>query len=390
MTENNVNNANNENQNGTNIQGKGKSHWVKWSLLILFVLAIGGVIGFFTAKYVIGKAMAQMMMARGGATYVTVQAPKLENVTLNKKYIAKVEAINAVDIKPQVSGYIEEVLFEDGSEVKEGQPLYDIEKRRYAANVASAEATLMQLSNDYKRQYALYKDKMLPKAELEVAEANVAKAKAALELAKVDLDHSDIRAPISGRIGKTLITKGNFVASGGANLARIVQLQPVRINISVTDKERLNAAKEMANGEESSKIHLQAQLANGEIIDINANKIYSDNEVSAQTATIPLYIEYQNENGLLIPGNFINILVSDTSAKEEITIPQVAVSQDGNGKYVMVIKDDVAEQRYVELGDNVKDRFVVKNGLTLEDKIAITGVQKLNNGQKVKATEALE
>lgn len=387
----NENSVNNENQNGTDMQVSQKeTHWVKWCLLTLLVLAIGAGIGFFAAKYIIGKAMAQMMMARGGATYVTVQTPKLENVTLNKKYIAKVEAINAVDIKPQVSGYIEEVLFEDGSEVKEGQPLYDIEKRRYAATVASAQATLMQLENDYKRQHALYKDKMLPKAELEVAEANVAKAKAALDLAKVDLDHSDIRAPISGRIGKTLISKGNFVASGGANLARIVQIQPVRINISVTDKERLNAAKAMANGEESAKVHIQAQLADGEIIDIAANKIYSDNEVSAQTATIPLYIEYQNEDGLLIPGNFINILVSDTSAKEEITIPQVAVSQDENGKYVMVIKDDVAEQRYVELGDSFKDRFVVKNGLTTEDKIAITGVQKLSNGQKVKATEALE
>ena len=387
----NENNVNNENQNGANMQvNNNETHWGKRSLLILLVLAIGAGIGFFAAKYFIGKAMAKMMMARGGATYVTVQTPKLENVTLNKKYIAKVEAINAVDIKPQVSGYIEEVLFEDGSEVKEGQPLYDIEKRRYAATVASAQATLMQLENDYKRQHALYKDKMLPKAELEVAEANVAKAKAALDLAKVDLDHSDIRAPISGRIGKTLISKGNFVASGGANLARIVQIQPVRINISVTDKERLNAAKAMANGEESAKMHIQAQLADGEIIDIAANKIYADNEVSAQTATIPLYIEYQNEDGLLIPGNFINILVSDTSAKEEITIPQVAVSQDGNGKYVMVIKDDVAEQRYVELGDSFKDRFVVKNGLTTEDKIAITGVQKLSNGQKVKAAEALE
>jgi len=387
----NENNVNIENQNETDMQVNSKeTHWVKWSLLTLLILAIGAGIGFFAAKYFIGKAMAQMMMARGGATYVTTQAPKLENVTLNKKYIAKVEAINAVDIKPQVSGYIEEVLFEDGSEVKEGQPLYDIEKRRYAANVASAQATLMQLENDYRRQHALYKDKMLPKAELEVAEANVAKAKAALELAKVDLDHSDIRAPISGRIGKTLISKGNFVASGGANLARIVQLQPVRINISVTDKERLSAAKAMANGEESAKMHIQAQIADGEIIDIVANKIYADNEVSAQTATIPLYIEYQNEDGLLIPGNFINILVSDTSAKEEITIPQVAVSQDGNGKYVMVIKDDVAEQRYVELGDSFKDRFVVKNGLTIDDKIAITGVQKLSNGQKVKATEALE
>ncbi len=350
-------------------------------------LILGILLGFFGAKYFIGKAMAKMMASMNRETYVTVQTPKVENVTLNKKYIAKVEAINAVDIKPQVSGYIEEILFEDGSEVKEGQSLYNIEKRRYAANVASAKANLMQIENDYKRQQALYKDKMLPKAELEVAEANVAKAKAALDLAEVDLDHADIEAPISGRIGKTLVSKGNFVASGGANLARIVQMQPVRISMSVTDKERLNAVREMAKGNEGT-MHLQAQLADGTVIDIEPNKVYADNEVSAQTATIPLYIEYQNADNLLIPGNFINVFVSETSAKEEITVPQVAVAQDGNGKYVMVINDGVAEQRYVETGDSFKDRFVIKSGLNANDKIAITGVQKLSNGQKVKAAEA--
>lgn len=355
-------------------------------LLILFV---GIIIGYFVTSYMAKKGFAQMMAAMNKETYITVQSPKLENVTSSKRYIAKVEAINAVDIKPQVSGYIEEILFEDGSEVQEGQSLYNIEKRRYAANVASAKANLMQIENDYKRQQALYKDKMLPKAELEVAEANVAKAKAALDLAEVDLDHADIEAPISGRIGKTLVSKGNFVASGGANLARIVQMQPVRINISVTDKERLHTVKEMAKGTEST-MHLQAQLADDTIIDIEPNKVYADNEVSSQTATIPFYIEYQNTENLLIPGNFINILISETSSKEEITVPQVAVAQDGNGKYVMVIKDGVAEQKYVELGDTFKDRFVIKNGITIDDKIAITGVQKLSNGQKVKATEALE
>ena len=357
---------------------------------ILLILIIGAVIGAAITAYKAKKGIEQMMAAMNKETYITVQTPKLENVTSNKKYIAKVEAINAVDIKPQVSGYIEEILFEDGSEVQEGQSLYNIEKRRYAANVASAKANLMQIENDYKRQQALYKDKMLPKAELEVAEANVAKAKAALDLAEVDLDHADVRAPISGRIGKTLVSKGNFVASGGANLARIVQTQPVRINISVTDKERLNAAKEMAKGPNESKMHLQAQLADGTVIDIEPNKVYSDNEVSAQTATIPLYIEYQNTENLLIPGNFINVMVAETSAKEEITVPQVAVAQDGNGKYVMVINDGIAEQKYVEIGDTFKDRFVVKSGITTNDKIAITGVQKLSNGQKVKAAEALE
>ena len=358
--------------------------------IVLLILLIGAGIGAAIMGYIAKKGFAQMMASMNRETYITVQTPKIENVTSNRRYIAKVEAINAVDIKPQVSGYIEEILFEDGSEVQEGQSLYNIEKRRYAANVASAKANLMQIENDYKRQQALYKDKMLPKAELEVAEANVAKAKAALDLAEVDLDHADIEAPISGRIGKTLVSKGNFVASGGANLARIVQMQPVRISMSVTDKERLNAVKEMAKGPNESKIHLQAQLADGTMIDIEPNKIYADNEVNAQTATIPLYIEYQNKENLLIPGNFINILVAETSAKEELTIPQVAVAQDGNGKYVMVVKDGVAEQRYVDIGETFKDRFVIKNGLKANEKIAITGVQKLSNGQKVKAAEALE
>ena len=358
--------------------------------MVIFILIIGGCIGAGIMGYKAKKGFEQMMAAMNAQTYVTVQTPKIENVTLNKKYIAKVEAINAVDIKPQVSGYIEEILFEDGSEVQEGQSLYNIEKRRYAANVASAKANLMQLENDYKRQQALYKDKMLPKAELEVAEANVAKAKAALDLAEVDLDHADIQAPISGRIGKTLVSKGNFVASGGANLARIVQTQPVRISMSVTDKERLNAVKEMSKGPNESKIHLQAQLADGTVIDIEPDKIYVDNEVSAQTATIPLYIEYQNKDNLLIPGNFINIFVAETSAKDEITVPQVAVAQDGNGKYVMVINDGIAEQRYVDIGETFKDRFVVTNGLKADEKIAITGVQKLSNGQKVKTAEALQ
>ena len=356
--------------------------------IVLAILVAGGILGFIIGGKFVAAKIAKAMAAMNREVYVTVQTPKLENVTLNKKYIAKVEAINAVDIKPQVSGYIEEILFQDGSEVQEGQSLYNIEKRRYAANVASAKANLMQIENDYNRQKALYKDKMLPKAELEVAEANVAKAKAALDLAEVDLDHADVRAPISGHIGKTLVSKGNFVASGGANLARIVQTQPVRISMSVTDKERLNTIKDMAQNPNEQKMHFQAQLADGTVVDIEPNKIYVDNEVSAQTATIPLYIEYQNTENLLIPGNFINIFVAETSAKDELTVPQVAVAQDGNGKYVMVVNDGIAEQRYIEVGETFKDRFVVTNGLKADETIAITGVQKLSNGQKVKVAEA--
>jgi len=350
---------------------------------VLVLAALGG--GYFLGNKFAGKAAAVMPMGAGDV-YVTVKRAERKNVAPAKKYIARVEAINAVDIRPQVSGYIEEVLFEDGSYVKEGDTLFRIEQRKYKANLASAKAALSQAENDYKRQLSLYKDKMLPAAELEVAETSLEKAKANLELANLDVEHSEIKAPISGKIGKTFITKGNYVDPSTSSLARIVQITPVRVNFSLTDKERLESLKYI-DKEGRGKNSIQFLLANGQVVDVKDPKLFQDNEMNAETATISMYAVYSNEEGLLVPGNLITVLVSADGPEEALIVPQVAVAQDSNGKYVMTVNDEnVAEQRYVGLGQSIGDNYIITSGIEPGEKIIISGVQKVTNGQKVKTT----
>ncbi len=353
---------------------------------ILILAALGG--GYYIGmKFSCQKAAAMPMMM--GDVYVTAKQVEKKNIAPSKKYIAKVEAINSVNIKPQVSGYIEEVLFEDGSFVKEGDTLFRIEQRKYKANVSSAKAALSQAQNDYNRQYSLYKDKMLPAAELEVAHTALEQAKARLDLAELDLEHSEIKAPISGKIGKTLITKGNYVDSSVGSLARIVQLNPVRISFSLTDKERLESLKLIAK-EGYGETSIEFMLSDGRTVKVEKPQIFQDNEMNAETATISMYAVYPNEEGLLVPGNIITVLVSTTAPEEVVLVPQVAVAQDSNGKYVMVVTaDNVAQQKYVDLGQSVGDSYIVNSGIESGDKVIISGVQKVTNGRAVKATMAI-
>ena len=361
----------------------------KENIVAVVLIAAALVVGYFLGGGFAPKTQGGMPMGAGDV-YVTVKPAAKKTVSPVKKYIAKVEAINSVDIKPQVSGYLEDVLFEDGSFVNEGDTLFRIEQRKYKANVASAKAALSQAENDYKRQYSLYKDKMLPAAELEAAQTALEQARANLDLANLDLEHSEIKAPISGKLGNTFITKGNFVSSSTGSLAKIVQINPVRINFSLTDKERLESLK-YVNGEGQINSSLQFQLADGQIITAENPKVFQDNEMNAETATISTYVIYPNEQGLLVPGNIITVLVSPQGVEESIIVPQVAVAQDSNGKYVMVVNEnDIAEQKYIDTGASVDDNFIIRSGINEGDRIIISGVQKVTNGQKVKPAEVIK
>lgn len=154
--------------------------------------------------------------------YVITRGLKKADVSEKKKYIAEVEAINSVDIIPQVSGYLEEILFEDGAEVKAGQKIFIIEQTQYNADLEKAEAAVKQLSKQYTRISSLNKQKFASDKEIDLAESNLRQAKADLEIAKLNLEHSEIKSPITGRIGKAKITKGNYVSPSSGSLARVV------------------------------------------------------------------------------------------------------------------------------------------------------------------------
>ena len=187
----------------------------------------------------------------------------------------------------------------------------------------------------------------------------------------------------TGYIGKANITEGNYVTSSSDNLARIVQVSPIRVSFSVTDKDVLE--NKLAQVDNNS-LRTELVLPNGNIISEPLISTFSSNEIDSSSATITIYMEYQNNGNLLIPGNYVDIRVSESEPKVAVLVPQAALAQDENGNYVVVVNEDnIAEQRRVVLGDPVEDYQIVMEGLKPEEKVIIQGLQKVKNGQEVKA-----
>lgn len=375
-----------------NIDKKKVIHWSKYAL-VLFGGVLLGV--FIKGSFSSGP---QMNMGGGGQMTVLAQTLHKRTVALGKNFIAKVEAINASDVIPQVSGYIDRVLFEEGSFVKEGDVLFIIDQARYKAAVTAAEADLekakateKQQASNYKREQSLYAEKMLSKADLEVAEsnyanatANVKAAQAALDLAKLNLEYTEVRSPISGYIGKALKTKGNYTNAAADKLARVIQMDPVRVVFSITDKERLSGMDQLT----TQRPDIQVALPNGTTIDLPSAAVFSDNEINAQTASMAVYATAANAENKLIPGNYVNVTVSLDKFRPMLLIPQTSVSQDAAGQYVMTVgADGTVLQKYVRLGDSIGTQYIVVSGLNEGDRVVTIGQQKLQNGQKVAVSE---
>ena len=341
---------------------------------------------------------ANMAAMGGGTPYVLMQQLETRDISPKKTYIGHVEPIKSVNLMPQITGYVEKVLFEEGSFVNEGDILFVIEQERYIANVElrqaeleSAEANLVKTERDYKRQSSLSKQNYASKATLDTAESSylqakaaVAQAKANLDLAKIDLGYTEIKAPISGRIGKALVTEGNYVSSATQTLARIVQTNPIRVAFSVTDRDMLDM-RQMYDGK-ASQLLTELVLSNGTVLVNNLQSRFTDNEVNTETATIAVYAEYKNDEDLLIPGNYVDIRIGEKQQQLAVLVPQAALAQDQHGNYVFTVNEEgIAEQRRVELGDVFEDKQIVLDGLSSDDKVIIQGLQKVREGQKVNA-----
>ena len=317
-------------------------------------------------------------MQKNEPPYVLTRSLTKGDVSEKKKYIAKVEAINSVDIIPQVSGYLEKILFESGAEVTEGESIFVIEQTQYKADSEKAEAAVEKAQKQYDRLVTLNKNKYTSDRDVEVVESELKQAKAKLEIAKLNLEHSEIKSPINGKIGKALVTVGNLVTPSSSKLARIVQTNPIRIAFSVSDKERLMFMKNPNVGEEA---FVEIVLPNGDIKQTETQNVFVDNEVDATTATIPVYLDFENSDYLLVPGNYVDIYVHFTSAKNALMVPQQALMSDINGTYVMTVnQDNKVEQKYIVLGPIMGENQVVKSGLNGDERVIVQGLQKVAPG----------
>ncbi|MBE6451293.1 MAG: efflux RND transporter periplasmic adaptor subunit [Alphaproteobacteria bacterium] len=369
-----------------------KSVILKKLTFIILCIALGW--------YLKARTVNQGMMGAIGAQtpYVLVQEIEAKDTTRVKNQIAHVEAINAVNLMPKVNGTIKDVLFEEGSFVKEGDLLFVIDPSSYQANVdlkeaelAHAQAGLKEAEKNYNRQVKLSKQNIASQATFDAAEsaylqakAAVKKAKASLVLAKDDLDDTKVTAPISGYIGKALVTKGNYVLASSQPLARIVQISPVRVTFSLTDKEFLNLKQKY---EQNSKDGLKARvtLPDGTVLDEDFKSLFVNNEVSSDTATVSIYTDLGNKQEMLIPGNYVKIALLEAKKDMNVIIPQGSLAQDEHGFYTYVVNENnVAEERRLELGEVIDSYQIVKSGLKAGEKVIIQGLQKVQNGMTVK------
>ena len=335
--------------------------------------------------YLHGKMNPGQQMTHGvGDPYVLVQELEEKNIAQQKKYIAQIEAVNSVDIIPQVSGYLEEILFKDGSFINEGDKIFVIEQRKYKADLMSAQAKFWQLQKDYERMEKLHKTGDVTDKQFDAAKSALQQAEASLDLAKLNLEHSEIKSPISGYIGKALVTKGNLVSPNTQKLARIVQMNPVRVAFSVTDKERFRFLEKT---KQSKDAFVDIVLPSGEVKTVNAKDLFTGNEINAQTATIPVYVDVANDDHLMVPGNYVDIFIRFDMGTNSLLVPQVALCADVHGTYVMTVNtDNVVQQKYITVGDVYEDKQVVLSGLVPSDKVIVQGIQKVRNGLKVNPT----
>jgi RND family efflux transporter MFP subunit len=347
-------------------------------------LVAGAALGWFGHGLMGGKGggapgAAGMQMPPASVAVQTVVPSNLQPV---EEYIAQVDPIQDVMIRSEVSGYIDAVHFTEGAMVKAGDLLFTIDRRSYRAAADAAEAEMNRAQKLYDRMKAA-DVRSISKSDLDTAESNFLRAQADFKVAQVALDYTEIKAPVSGRIGAVQMTKGNYVTPASDPLARIVQIDPIRVTFSLTDRDYLNLRQQDLSGTGGARI-AQARLPDGTVLPLLGKKDFDDNAINPQTGTIAVRYLFDNPNGLLVPGGYVTALIWNENAEKGIKIPQRAQLVDQQGTYVLTVDEQntVATAR-IETGVQIGTDVVVLSGLNEGDRIIVDGVQKARPGATV-------
>lgn len=346
------------------------------------------------------------------------QAPQVEVVTVTASDVplttelpGRTRAYQIAEVRPQVGGIIESRDFKEGSDVEEGQALYHIDARTYRADVASAKASLaraeasLHTSNlQAKRFKQLVARKMVSQQNYDDAvatvgegRADVASAKASLTSAQINLDYSVVTSPISGRIGKSSVTKGALVtASQDTSLATVQQLDPIYIDVTQSASEVLRLKRELAENRDASAAPEQAPvelvMEDGSVYAAKGKLQFADVTVDEGTGMVTLRALFPNEDELLLPGMFVRARLTEAVAKDAILVPQKAVSRDnqGNANVMVVNAESKVEAKQVVIGQAIDNQWLVTSGLNSGDKVIVSGLQKIKPGAAVQIANSEE
>lgn len=324
-----------------------------------------------------------------------------QDVTQIFEHVGRVVAIDKVDIRARVSGYLLARHFIEGSAVKKGDLLFEIEPDTYQitvrqrqADLASAKANLKKSKAALKRQQDLKKRGVASQADLEQAaaskavdEANVLKAQAILAEAELNLSYTKIYSPIAGKVSQAVYSSGNLVGVDSGALTTVTNMNPVYVNMSVSEKILLKVRRH-GIGQKTSPVAPTLTLSDGSEYPHTGEFDYLDTQVSESTDTILARAIFPNDEGILLPGEFVQVAVTPKKNRLSAVVPQSAVQKDQQGYFVLVVtKENIVEVRRVDLGGQKDGNWAVLSGLTIGESIIIEGLQKVRAGAEVNPVE---
>jgi membrane fusion protein (multidrug efflux system) len=325
------------------------------------------------------------------APAVLVQPAELRSMAKQAEFVGRAEALEKVDLRARVTGFLGARLFKEGDEVKEGQVVFTIEKEPFEAAVdqrkaqlAAAQAALANADQQLARTAELTRKGNAPVAQLDQRTAEEGQAKAAvmeaeanLRDAQIQLSYTDIKSPISGRIGRAAVSPGNLVGPDSGVLATVVKDDPMQVLFSVTQREMLEAR----DSEVTGKVRARVRLANGSLYSEKGRVDFLDVQVNPRTDGQTVRAMFPNPDDILTSGQTVRVIIEEKGGDKVLVIPQSALAIDQTGPYVFVVgENNTVEQRRLKLGANREGLAVVEDGVKPGERVVVQGQQRIRAG----------
>lgn len=334
---------------------------------------------------------------------VLVANVAMRQISETVEYVGQTVAVNDVSLRTQVEGYLLERKFNEGQDVEQGAELFLIDPALYQAGVAAAEGAVAEASaavsradKDAKRYRLLIKQQSVSQQQLDNAESELLQASAVLKTteaqllkAQIDLTHTVITAPFTGRIGRAAASVGDLVTPQTGELARLVELNPIYASFSISEGDVITAKRRFQAGTaayDMDKIEVRLRLPDGSLYEHVGRVDFIDNVVDRRTGTIVLRARFDNPQDLLVPGLYVSTMLGREETTDKLVIPQSAVQEDQAGVFVMVVApDSTVELRRIETGQAYAGELVVNSGLEAGEQVIVEGIQKVRPGLVVDA-----
>jgi membrane fusion protein (multidrug efflux system) len=338
---------------------------------------------------------------------VAVSEVKAQSLPLTFEYVGQTAGSREVEVRARVAGIILKRNFAEGTWVKEGESLYTIDPApfqaalvRAEADVGAAQARYEQAKRNAARMKPLYAEKAVSQKENddaisaeEIGAADLKAARARLTDAKLNLAYTKVEAPVAGMSGRSLRSEGSLVEGPQTLLTTVVQVDPIWVNFGIPDNEQASLAKEVQAGRvelpKDGAFEVSLRLNDGSAYDKAGRLNFSDVRVSAATGTREVRAELPNADGRLKPGEFVRVILRGATRPNAITVPQRAVLEGPQGKFVYIVDDKgTAQPRPIEVGDWAGDAWIINKGVQPGDKVIVEGLMRLGPGAPVRIADA--